>query len=59
MLRLGVDLRGSSVRLAESADEARLQALLESDPDYFKLILRTLKMCLIPSVAAAIAASIR
>jgi ribosomal protein S18 acetylase RimI-like enzyme len=38
MLRLSVDLRGYSVRLAESADEARLQALLESDPDYFKLI---------------------
>ena len=38
MLRLGVHLREYSVRLAESGDEARLQALLESDPDYFELI---------------------
>ena len=37
MLRLGVHLREYSVRLAVSADEARLQALLESDPDYFKV----------------------
>src|SRR5258708_9827355 len=38
MLRLGVHLREYSVRLAEPGDEARLQALLESDPDYFKVI---------------------
>src|SRR5260370_33919834 len=36
MLRLGVHLREYSVRLAEPGDEARLQALLESDPAYFK-----------------------
>jgi GNAT superfamily N-acetyltransferase len=38
MLRLGAHLPKYSVRLAESGDETRLQALLESDPDYFKLI---------------------
>jgi ribosomal protein S18 acetylase RimI-like enzyme len=38
MLRLGVHLREYSVRLAVSADEVRMQALLESDPDYFKII---------------------
>src|SRR5258708_35746860 len=38
MLRPGVHLREYSVRLAVSADEARLQALLESDPDSFKVI---------------------
>jgi len=38
MLRLGIHLGEYSVRLAEPGDEARLQALLVSDPDYFKVI---------------------
>jgi ribosomal protein S18 acetylase RimI-like enzyme len=37
MLRLGAYLGEYSVQLAVSADEVRLQALLESDPDYFKV----------------------
>jgi ribosomal protein S18 acetylase RimI-like enzyme len=37
MLRLGTHLREYSVRLAVSADEVRLQALFESDPDYFEV----------------------
>jgi ribosomal protein S18 acetylase RimI-like enzyme len=38
MLRLGAHLREYTVRLAESGDEARLQTLIESDPEYFMLI---------------------
>jgi ribosomal protein S18 acetylase RimI-like enzyme len=37
MLRLGAHLREYSARLAVSADEVRIQALFESDPDFFKV----------------------
>jgi hypothetical protein len=37
MLRVDAHRGGYSVRLAVSADEVRIQALLESDLDYFKV----------------------